>query len=60
MGAELGQPDLIILHNKEVTFVEFKFDKGKKSANQISCCAKLEKWVMRFLNGEISKTVKNG
>lgn len=43
MGAELGQPDLIILHNKQVTFVEFKFDKGKKSANQIACCTKLEK-----------------
>ena len=43
MGAEPGQPDLIILHNKEVTFVEFKFGKGKKSDNQIACCNKLEK-----------------
>ena len=42
-GAEPGQPDLIILHNKEVTFVEFKFGKGKKSENQIACCNKLEK-----------------
>lgn len=43
MGAEPGQPDLIILHNKEVTFVEFKYGKGKKSDNQIACCNKLEK-----------------
>ena len=43
MGAEPGQPDLIILHNKEVTFVEFKFGKGKKSDNQVACCNKLEK-----------------
>ena len=42
-GAEIGQPDLIILHNKEVTFVEFKFGKGKKSEQQIACCNKLEK-----------------
>ena len=40
-GAEVGQPDLIILHNKEVTFVEFKFGKGKKSEQQIACCNKL-------------------
>lgn len=43
LGAEPGQPDLIILHNKEVTFVEFKYGKGKKSENQIACCNKLEK-----------------
>ena len=43
MGAELGQPDLIVIHNKEVTFIEFKFDKGKKSPNQVACCNKLEK-----------------
>lgn len=43
LGAEPGQPDLIILHNKEVTFVEFKYGKGKKSENQITCCNKLEK-----------------
>lgn len=42
MGAEPGQPDLIILHNKEVTFVEFKYGKGKKSEAQITCCNKLE------------------
>ena len=41
-GAEVGQPDLIILHNREVTFVEFKFGKGKKSEQQIACCNKLE------------------
>ena len=43
MGAEVGQPDLIILHNKEVTFVEFKYGKGKKSDAQTACCTKLEK-----------------
>lgn len=43
MGAELGQPDLIIIHGQKITFVEFKFDKGKKSPNQIACCNKLEK-----------------
>jgi len=43
LGAEPGQPDLIILHNKEVTFVEFKYGKGKKSENKIACCNKLEK-----------------
>lgn len=43
LGAEPGQPDLIILHNKEVTFVEFKYGKGKKSENQVACCNKLEK-----------------
>lgn len=43
MGAEPGQPDLIIMHNKEVTFVEFKYGKGKKSENQIACCNKLER-----------------
>ncbi len=43
MGATCGQPDLIILHNKEVTFVEFKFGKGKKSQDQIACCNLLEK-----------------
>ena len=41
-GATVGQPDLIILHNKEVTFVEFKFGKGKKSPEQIACCNLLE------------------
>lgn len=43
MGATVGQPDLIIMHNKEVTFVEFKYGKGKKSENQIACCNLLEK-----------------
>lgn len=43
MGATVGQPDLIIMHNKEVTFVEFKYGKGKKSENQIACCKLLEK-----------------
>ena len=43
MGATVGQPDLIIMHNKEVTFVEFKFGKGKKSQDQITCCNLLEK-----------------
>ena len=43
LGAEPGQPDLIIIHNKEVTFVEFKYGKGKKSENQIACCNKLER-----------------
>ncbi|MCQ2574985.1 MAG: hypothetical protein MJ156_02695 [Alphaproteobacteria bacterium] len=43
MGATPGQPDLIIMHNKEVTFVEFKYGKGKKSENQVACCNLLEK-----------------
>lgn len=43
MGATVGQPDLIVLHNKEVTFIEFKFGKGKKSQDQITCCNLLEK-----------------
>lgn len=43
MGATIGQPDLIIMHNKEVTFVEFKYGKGKKSENQVACCNLLEK-----------------
>ena len=34
MGAIKGQSDLIILHNNKCTFVEFKFGKGKKSADQ--------------------------
>jgi len=35
MGATVGAPDLIILYKGKVTFVEFKYDKGKKSAEQI-------------------------
>lgn len=35
MGATVGQPDLIVIKNSKVTFVEFKYDKGKKSAEQI-------------------------
>ena len=42
MGAAVGQPDLIILYRGEVTFVEFKYGKGKKSAEQITQCSLLE------------------
>lgn len=42
MGAKKGQPDLIVLHNGKCTFVEFKFGKGKKSADQEAFCSRLE------------------
>ena len=42
MGATVGAPDLIIIGRGKVTFVEFKFGKGKKSADQISQCNLLE------------------
>jgi len=42
MGATPGQPDLIIIGKGRVTFVEFKFGKGKKSVEQISQCNLLE------------------
>ena len=42
MGSTVGQPDLIIIHDQKVTFVEFKFGKGKKSVEQIAVCTKLE------------------
>ena len=38
MGAMKGQPDLIIINKGKVTFVEFKFGKGKKSIDQEVCC----------------------
>ena len=38
MGARTGQPDLIVLHDKKCTFVEFKFKKGKKSPDQEVMC----------------------
>lgn len=37
-GAMIGQPDLCILHNNEVTFVEFKFKRNKKSPEQEAVC----------------------
>ena len=42
MGAAKGQPDLIILHKGKATFVEFKYDKGKKTAEQEAQCLLLE------------------
>ena len=42
MGATPGQPDLIIIGRGKVTFVEFKYGKGKKSVEQISQCNLLE------------------
>ena len=42
MGASVGCPDLIILRKGKVTFVEFKFAKGKKSPEQIAQCKILE------------------
>lgn len=41
MGAIKGQPDLIVLHNGKCTFVEFKFNKGKKSFEQEVVCKQL-------------------
>ena len=38
MGARTGQPDLIVLHDQKCTFVEFKWKKGKKSADQEVMC----------------------
>ena len=35
MGGAVGFPDLIIIHNGECTFVEFKWKKGKKSPEQV-------------------------
>lgn len=34
MGGSVGFPDLIIIHKGKVTFVEFKWKKGKKSPEQ--------------------------
>lgn len=34
MGGSIGFPDLIIIHSGNVTFVEFKWKKGKKSPEQ--------------------------
>lgn len=34
MGGAVGFPDLIIIHKHVVTFVEFKWKKGKKSPEQ--------------------------
>lgn len=42
MGAAVGQPDLIILYRGEVTFVEFKYGKGKKSTEQVAQTKLLE------------------
>lgn len=42
MGATVGQPDLIILYRGEVTFVEFKYGKGKKSPEQVAQTLLLE------------------
>lgn len=42
MGSTVGQPDLIIIGRGKVTFVEFKFAKGRKSADQIAQCNLLE------------------
>lgn len=42
MGASKGQPDLIIIYKGGVTFIEFKFGQGKKSADQIAQCNLLE------------------
>ena len=42
MGATPGQPDLIIIGRGNVTFVEFKYGKGKKSVEQVSQCNLLE------------------
>lgn len=42
MGGMVGIPDLIIIHQNKVTFVEFKWGKGKKSPEQIAVCNKLE------------------
>lgn len=38
MGSRVGQPDLIVMHNGKVTFVEFKWKKGKKSPDQEVIC----------------------
>lgn len=43
MGAICGQSDLIILHNKKCTFVEFKWKKGKKSPDQKAFTEKVSK-----------------
>ncbi len=43
MGAEVGFPDLIIVHKGICTFVEFKFGKGKKSIQQEAVCNRLQK-----------------
>ncbi len=66
MGAAVGQPDLIILNKGVCTFVEFKWGKGKKSADQIAMCSLLEsmgyevlewkslddcvQWILKHLN----------
>ena len=42
MGATVGAPDLIIMDYGEVSFVEFKYGKGKKSVEQVSQCNLLE------------------
>ena len=42
MGSSVGQPDLIIIRKGKVTFVEFKYGKGKKSIEQVSQCNLLE------------------
>jgi len=38
MGAKVGQPDLIVLHDGKCTFVEFKWKNGKKSPDQEATC----------------------
>jgi len=43
MGAKKGQPDLIVMHSGKVTFVEFKWKKGKKSPEQEFICDQLQK-----------------
>lgn len=43
MGGAVGFPDLIIIHKGKVTFVEFKWKKGKKSPEQ-------ELWTKILLN----------
>ena len=59
MGAEPGQPDLIILHNKEVTFVEFKFGKGKKSDNQWRELEDCTKWINVAIKAGSVNKLKN-
>lgn len=71
MGATVGAPDLIIMGRGNVSFVEFKYGKGKKSAEQISQCNLLEsmgyevmewrkesdcqEWIVKQLNNRNNK-----
>ena len=59
MGARVGQPDLIVLHDQKCTFVEFKWKKGKKSAEQEFVCDQLQKAGYEVLEWRILEDCEN-